>query len=75
MTHLEAYNEAADICSEYVNYKGDKRRYYYKYLQRIVIDIYMNRMNNFAKKVGLPNYLEAFHGLLPSDEPMKVNRF
>lgn len=51
---LEAYNEAKSICEKCVNYKGDKRRMYFKTLQRGVVDIYIGRMNNFGKQLNLP---------------------
>lgn len=60
MTELEAYNEAKNFISIYHNYKGDKRNIAYKNMQRRVIDVYIHRMNNFAKKLGLPNYYEVF---------------
>ena len=58
---IEAYNEAKDICSRYVNYTGDKRRLSYKMLQHAVIDMYMERMNAFAKRTNRPTYLETFY--------------
>ena len=51
---LEAYNEAKSICEKCVNYKGDKRRISFKKLERVVIDIYIGRMNNFGKQLNLP---------------------
>lgn len=58
---IEAYNEAKKICSQYKNYTGDKRSVAYKRLQHLVIDCFMNRMNNFAKQLNLPNYQETFY--------------
>lgn len=55
------YNEAKEICSSYYYYVGDKRRLGYKILCKSVIDIYMHRMNNFGKKLGLPTYQEYFN--------------
>lgn len=49
-----AYNEAKNICESYINYKGDKRTIYYKSLTHAVVDLYMDRMNNFGRKLGLP---------------------
>lgn len=59
--HLEAYNEAKQICEAYKNYKGDKRSISYKRLQNIVIDVYMHRMNNFGSKLNLPTFNEYFY--------------
>ena len=59
---LKAYNEAKEICSKYLNYKGDKRTVIYKRLSHTVIDCYMGRMNSFGKLLGLPSYTEYFFG-------------
>ena len=61
MTKLEAYNEAKEECSKYVNYKGDKRSLTYKILSHRVIDLWMNRMNAMAKQLQMPTYLETFY--------------
>lgn len=52
----ENYDEARMYCEMYINYKGDKRRWSYKQLQRNVLDLWIGRLNNFAKILGLPNY-------------------
>jgi len=59
---LKAYNEAKEICSKCLNYKGDKRTVAYKRLCHLVVDCYMGRMNSFGKSLGLPNYTEYFFG-------------
>ena len=59
-TKLDAYNEAANICRLYNNYKGDKRSITYKSLQNSVVELYMNRMNNFGKQLGLPTYRDIY---------------
>lgn len=58
---LAAYNEAKAECEKYIQYNGDKRSSTYKILAHRVCDLYMGRMNNFAKQLGLPNYLETFY--------------
>ena len=59
---LKAYNEAKEICSKCLNYKGDKRTVIYKRLSHTVVDCYMGRMNSFGKLLGLPSYTEYFFG-------------
>ena len=59
---LKAYNEAKEICSKCLNYKGDKRTVAYKRLCHLVVDCYVGRMNSFGKSLGLPNYTEYFFG-------------
>ena len=60
MKKLEAYQEAKQICTSYINYTGDKRSFTFKRLQNMVLEVYMGRMNNFGKQLGLPGYLETF---------------
>lgn len=56
----EAYNEARQFCEAYVNWKGDKRKSAYKQLQRNVVNLWMGRMNNFGKKLGLPLFSSLY---------------
>lgn len=58
---IEAYNEAKAECEKYKSYKGDKRSTTYKLLSHRVIDLWMSRMNNLSKQLGLPNYSETFN--------------
>ena len=60
-TAIEAYNEAKAICESMHNYKGDKRSIVYKSLNHSVVELYMARMNNFGKQLGLPTYMEYFY--------------
>lgn len=60
MTKLEAYNEAKEICTRYINYSGDKRTLAYKRLQDSVVEAYLGRMNSLGKQLGLPGYTETF---------------
>ena len=56
----EAYDEARLYCEAYVNYKGDKRKLAYKQLQRNVVNLWMGRMNNFGKILGLPLFSSLY---------------
>jgi hypothetical protein len=58
---LEAYNEAKASCEVYKNFKGDKRSFTYRMLANNVVDVWMGRMNNFGKQLGLPTYNEYFY--------------
>lgn len=55
---LNAYNEAKDICMAYINYSGDKRRFSYKRLEKMVFEIAAPRVNNFGKQLGLQTFIE-----------------
>lgn len=55
-----AYYEARRFCEMYVNYKGDKRRRKYKQLQRDCLNLWIGRMNNFGRLLGLPVYQNLF---------------
>ena len=57
----EAYEEAKCFCEMYVNWNGDKRRHAYKRLQAGVVEIWIPRMNNFGRKLGLPLYSSLFN--------------
>lgn len=59
---IESYNEAKKICEQYKYYKGDKRRFAYKHLQRIVLGCFMDRMNSFGKMTNNPGFQEYFYG-------------
>ena len=58
---MEAYNEAVAICDRHFNYTGDKRKLAYKRLDRAVVEVYLQRMNNFGKQLGLPTYQEKYY--------------
>jgi hypothetical protein len=58
---LEAYNEAKENCEIYKNFKGDKRSFVYRRLSKNVVDVWMGRMNNFGKQLGLPTFNEFFY--------------
>ena len=58
---LEAYSEAREMCEMYKNYKGDKRSFIYRRLANNVVDVWMGRMNNFGKQLGLPTFQEYFY--------------
>ena len=55
---LAAYNESKEICILYFEYKGDKRRFSYKRLERMVFEFAAPRVNNFGKQLGLPSFNE-----------------
>lgn len=59
--NLDSYNEAKKICDTYQNYKGDKRSFTYKQLDRAVNDVFMHRMNAMGKQLGLPGYMETYY--------------
>lgn len=59
--NLDSYNEAKKICDAYQNYKGDKRSFTYKQLDRAVNDVFMHRMNAMGKQLGLPGYMETYY--------------
>lgn len=53
---LQEYNESKELCMAYISYKGDKRRSYYKRLERAVFEVCARRVTNFGKQLGLPTF-------------------
>lgn len=61
---LAAYNEAKENCEFCKNYKGDKRSFIYRRLINNVVEVWMGRMDNFGKQLGLPTYKQYFYNQL-----------
>ncbi len=55
---LAAYNEAKEICILFIEYKGDKRRFSYKRLERMVFECGAPTVNYLGKQLGLPSFYE-----------------
>ena len=58
---IQEYNEAKSICIQYKEFRGDKRSLGYRRLSNLVVDVYMGRMTNFGKQLGLPTFSEYFY--------------
>lgn len=57
---LSAYKEAKAEIDRYMNYKGDKRSRNYRFMRQGVSEIWIPRLNNFAKKLNLPTYQKLY---------------
>ena len=55
---LQRYEEAKAVWVLYRDYTGDKRRSFYKRVERSVFEIAARRVNNFGTQLGLPTFNE-----------------